>query len=448
MWLEKRSIAVIEDDPTMGRSLVQCLSLEGASVDWFPSGRAALKGLPERRRDLVLCDVCLPDTRGDELFRSVATGAPCPPFIFMTAYGTVDEAVALMQAGAGSYLLKPFEMDVLFERIARALRCPESSAVTTLGISPNITRVEQLLRRLSGSPASVLITGETGAGKEVCARLLHQLAPKPDQPFMALNCAAIPDQLLESEIFGHEAGAFTTANKRHLGYAERAREGTLFLDEIGELPLAMQAKLLRLLEDRSFFRLGGETPVAFKARLVCATNSNLAALVKSGRFRPDLYYRINVVDVHVPPLRDRVEDIPWLIDRFFQEFAARSDRGLRGVSSLAEDAACHHPWPGNVRELKNRIERAVALTLNPCIMPADLFPEHAAGVFTESDLSLTAARDAAEKREIMRALERHDGQVGKAADALHISRTTLWSKMKRFGLTGTQAVKNVQLSEQ
>jgi DNA-binding NtrC family response regulator len=447
MWLDKRNIAVIEDDPIMGQSLVQCLSLEGASVDWFATGKAALDSLPKKHHDLVLCDVCLPDIRGDELFQIAACGMSCPAFIFMTAYGTVDEAVTLMQAGAGSYLLKPFEMDVLFERIASALRCPESCTVTRLGVSPPIIRVEQILGRLSGSMTTVLITGETGAGKEVCARLLHQLGPKRDQPFMALNCAAIPDQLLESELFGHEAGAFTTATKRHLGYAERAREGTLFLDEITELPLSMQAKLLRLLEDRTFFRLGGESPVTFKARLVCASNADLDALVRAGRLRADLYYRINVVEVFVPPLRERHDDIPWLIDKFFHEFAQRSDCRPRGVSSLAEDAAREHTWPGNVRELRNRVERAVALTLNDCIMPADLFPEHGIAAAADSDVSLTAARDAAERREIMRALTRHGGQVGKAAEALQISRTTLWAKMKRFGLAGTFQGKDVQLSE-
>ncbi|MGA7324636.1 MAG: sigma-54 dependent transcriptional regulator [Rhodomicrobium sp.] len=448
MWLEKRDIAVIEDDPTMGRSLVQSLRLEGASVDWFSSGRAALSGLSAKRHDLVLCDVCLPDIRGDELFRNVACGVSCPAFIFMTAYGTIDEAVALMQAGAGSYLLKPFEMDVLFQRIASALRCPESCGFTTLGVSPAIARVEQLLRRLSSTAAAVLITGETGAGKEVCARLLHELRCKSSQPFMALNCAAIPDQLLESEVFGHEAGAFTTANKRHLGFAERAREGTLFLDEIGELPLSMQAKLLRLLEDRTFYRLGGEAPVAFKARLVCASNSDLSALVRTGRFRADLYYRINVVEVKVPPLRERTEDIPWLIEKFFQEFMARSDGRLRGVSSLAEDVARDHSWPGNVRELRNRVERAVALSLNECIMPGDLFPELAPAPPIKSHLSLMAARDAAEKQEIMRALAEHNGQIGKAAEALGISRTTLWAKMKRLGMAGATPGKDVQFSEQ
>jgi transcriptional regulator with PAS, ATPase and Fis domain len=252
---------------------------------------------------------------------------------------------------------------------------------------------------------------------------------------MAVNCAAIPAELLESELFGHEAGAFTGAAKRHAGYAERAGEGILFLDEIGELATPMQAKLLRLLEDRSFFRIGGETPVPFRARLVSATNADLGALMARKAFRSDLYYRINVVEAVIPPLRERTDDIAWLLARFFELLSGGLDRVPRGIAAAAEQDALAHPWPGNVRELRNRMERALALGSGGWIMPDDLFPETrlppASGA---APRSLADAREAAERRQIALALAENDGQIGKTAEALGVSRTTLWEKMKRYGL--------------
>ena len=221
--------------------------------------------------------------------------------------------------------------------------------------------LERLLTRVAKLNSTVLITGETGSGKEVAARFLHAVSGTDDRPFMAVNCAAIPGDLLESELLGHEKGAFTSASQRHLGYAERAGEGVLFLDEIGELRSELQAKLLRLIEDKSFYRIGGERPVPFKGRLVVATNADLPKLVQTGRFREDLYYRINVVSVRIPPLRDRQQDIPWLMERFFAESAGRMETSLKGISSLAEEAALSYGWPGNIRELRNRMERAVVL---------------------------------------------------------------------------------------
>ncbi len=253
---------------------------------------------------------------------------------------------------------------------------------------------------------------------------------------MAVNCAAIPADLLESELFGHEAGAFTGANKRHLGYAERAGAGTLFLDEIGDLPLPLQAKLLRLVEDRHFYRLGGESPIPFAARLVSATNADLNALMEARRFRSDLYYRINVVEIRIPPLRERPEDIPWLMGQFFAHFAGDRERPIRGFSDPAEQAALAHPWPGNVRELRNRVERAVALNVGGWISPEDLFPEKRSLAATAQTppRSLADAREAAEKQQIMLTLTDNDGQIGKTAEVLGVSRTTLWEKMKRYSI--------------
>jgi DNA-binding NtrC family response regulator len=294
--------------------------------------------------------------------------------------------------------------------------------------------VEHLLRRVADLDSALLITGETGAGKEVCARFVHQISPAAPQPFMAVNCAAIPDDLLESELFGHEKGAFTGAQVRHLGYAERAKAGVLFLDEVGDMPLPLQAKLLRLLEDRTFYRVGGERPVRFEARLVCATNQDLEAAVRRGDFREDLFFRINVIPVAVPPLRERQADISMLLHRFVHDFAALMGRGVEGVSALAEEAALAHDWPGNVRELRNRVERAVALARGAWIMPGDLFPE--VGRWREGAVcemaSLAEVKDAAERRQILRALQATEGQVMKAAELLGVSRTTLWEKMRRL----------------
>lgn len=440
MSLENRRIALVEDDPIMGESLLQRLSLEGSKVTWWRDGDEALKGLRQVRPEVVVCDVRLPDLTGEELFRRTAEHVSLP-FLFITAYGDIDQAVRLMRAGAGDYLTKPFEMEALLSRLDDLLRPAEPARQGALGASPQMCEIESLLLRLADRRSPVLLTGETGVGKEICARFLHQSSSTATEPFIAVNCAAIPGDLLESELFGHEKGAFTGASSRHLGYAERARNGTLFLDEIGELPPSLQGKLLRLLENRSFCRVGGEKSIEFKARVVTATTRNLAEAVQDGSFRDDLFYRINVVSVEIPPLRQRPADITLLMENFFDAFTRNSGESLRGFSSLAEEAALAHDWPGNVRELRNRIDRAVALAPGTHIMPCDLFPEQegmpgkAAG---EAPASLASVREAAERREILRALEETGGQLIAAAQRLGISRTTLWEKMRRFQITAPQ----------
>lgn len=435
---ERPLIGIVEDDAIMGESLVQSLTLEGYAVHWWQDGASALAEIEALRPDLVVCDIRLPDASGQTVFRNACRAGGKAPFLFITAYGDIDQAVGLMRAGAGDYLTKPFAMEDFLNRTRQLLDSGQrDQAEGVLGISRPMLELEALLRRLAQRPSSVLIAGETGAGKDVCARFLHTNSPRKNAPFMAVNCAAIPDNLLESEIFGHERGAFTGASGRHLGYAERARGGVLFLDEIGDLPLPLQAKLLRILEERCFTRLGGEQSLAFEARLICATNADLYQAVRDGRFREDLYYRINVVSIKVPPLRDRPEDIGWLMLRFFAEFTASMGVELRGIGSLTEEVALAHDWPGNVRELRNRVERGVALALGDMLMPADLFPEYrGASDDSAAIASLAEVREAAERRQIERALAETQGQMQAAARMLGVSRTTLWEKLRRYGLTG------------
>ena len=431
-----QTIGLVEDDQIMGESLVQRLALEGVTVKWWQRGRDAIDDMSRNRFEAIVCDIRLPDLNGEELFREAVRSPHAPPFLFITGHGDIDQAVRLMRAGAADYFLKPFDLDDFLLRLGELMRPSGPEGATILGVAPAMKSLEMQLLRVAKLGSTVMITGETGSGKEIAARFLHASSGRQGQPFMAVNCAAIPADLLESELLGHEKGAFTGATQRHLGYAERAGDGILFLDEIGELRSDLQAKLLRLIEDKTFYRLGGERPIPFKGRLVVATNANLQKEVEAGRFREDLYYRINVVSVRVPPLRDRVEDIPWLMERFFAESSARVETELRGVSALAEEFALAHPWPGNVRELRNRIERAVSLGIGQWVMPGDMFPEQVQDILQQETMSsLEDARNSAEKRHIMRALSATKGEIGAASKLLGIGRTTLWDKMRRLGLT-------------
>jgi DNA-binding NtrC family response regulator len=436
---EPTRVAVIEDDPVMGASLIQRLELEGYAPVWWQTGGDALAALKLQRPDLLICDIRLPDMSGEEIFRQALSELGTSPVLFITAYGDIEQAVRLVRGGADDYLTKPFDIDDLLERIERLLgdRRAMRSASSALGLSEPMRRVEALLRRVADVDSSVLFTGESGVGKEVAARFLHQVSARASSPLMAVNCAAIPGELMESELFGHERGAFTGAHSRHEGYAERARDGILFLDEVGDLPAPLQAKLLHLLHDRTFHRLGGKTPLICQARVICSTNRDLEALVAGGAFREDLFYRINVIPVTIPPLRTRPDDILPLLRGYVRHFSETFDRSVRGLTSPAEEVALGHPWPGNVRELRNRVERAVALADQPWLGLADLFPDLARGDACQGGrvTTLAEAREAAERRQIERALEQTDGRVAKAAELLGVSRTTLWEKMRRIGPT-------------
>lgn len=435
MQLEGRSIGLVEDDPVMGGSLVQSLSLEGCHVEWWRTGAEALRALRSASPDVVICDIRLPDVSGEDLFHQLAATSPVPPFLFITAFGDIDQAVSLMREGAADYVTKPFEIDNVVGRVQLLIqRNAALKPGAVLGVDPRTQAVEAILRRVCDLTSPLLLSGETGSGKEVCARFLHGISARSKEPFVAVNCAAIPADVMERELFGYRGAS---GQAYHRGFAERARGGILFLDEVGELHINLQAKLLRLVETREYHRLGGEQLMVFNGRIVCSTNRDLATLVREGRFREDFYYRIAGMTIDVPPLRDRQSDIHWLIDLYLEQFKVGSQSVVKGVSTLTIETALAHAWPGNIRELRNRMERAVALARSDWIMPADMFPDFP-GREADDDKSfatLSEARDMAERRQIERALRETGGHIIEAARLLGVSRTTLWEKMKRLDIS-------------
>lgn len=435
-------VLLVEDDPVMGESIVDWLAVAGYRVTWARSAEDAMARLHDEPADLVICDIRLPGMTGEEFHARVFRRSTDAPMLFITGFGDIDQAVRLMKGGAADYILKPFDIEKLLERIGAliarragaASKGADASASGALGIAPVMQALERTLTRIADIDSTVLLTGPSGAGKEVAARFLHEQSPRAQAPFIAVNCAAIPAELVESQLFGHEKGAFTGAQARHHGYLERAGEGILFLDEIGDLPQAVQAKLLRLLQERSFLRVGGESPLPFRARIIAATHVDLARAVTEGAFREDLYYRLCVIDLEVPALSAHREDILPLANRFLAEFAARFRRPLGDFSEAAARALLAHDFPGNVRELRNRVERAVALAEGDEITARDLFPETRDDDPATAPQSLARMREDAERRGIEAALARTGGDIEAAAELLAVSRSTLFDKMKRLGL--------------
>ena len=430
---ERGRIGIIEDDLVVGGTLAHRLELEGYTPLWWRTGREALEGIRTQRPDLVVCDILLPDMSGKDVFLRALPGLGGRPFLFVTAHAQIEDAVFLMTAGAVDYLEKPYALPDLLDRIARLIKLQPRPA-GDLGTSEAMRQVELLLRRVADIDSSLLITGESGVGKEVAAKFVHQISTRAAEPFVAVNCGAIPNELIESQLFGHEKGAFTSAQVRHHGYVERARNGILFLDEVGELPMLMQVKLLRLVQERTFTRVGGETAIKTSARIICATNTDLETAVAEGSFRRDLFYRINVIAVAIPPLRDRSDDILPLARRFVQEFSEAFERDVRGFTPTAEQALLSDPWPGNVRELRNRVERAVALSQASRIGVNALFPSEATEADGDRQATLAEVRDRAERRHIRAVLADVDNRVDEAAKRLGISRSTLFDKMRKLDI--------------
>jgi DNA-binding NtrC family response regulator len=432
---DRARIGLVEDDPIMGESIAHRLDLEGYRVDWWQSGEAAMRAVRAEAPDLLICDIRLPDINGETLFDRVVPQYPGMPVLFITGFAQVDQAVRLMRAGAADYIVKPFAIQDFLAKIEILTRHPRDEG-SPLGRSMAMRRIDELLHRVGDIDPTVLFTGESGVGKEVAARHLHTLSRRAKAPFIAVNCAAIPRDLLESELFGHERGSFTGATARHIGYVERAAGGILFLDEIGELPISLQSKILRLLESRHFQRIGGESELISDARIVCATNADLRQAVAQGAFRQDLLFRIQVIDVTIPPLRNRREDIEPLLDEYRAHFATTFVRHVAGYTPSALRIAMAHDWPGNVRELRNRVERAVALADGPWIGPEGLFPEVSSDRGEADNFSsLADLREQVERQHIRNVLDRAGGRVDEAARMLGVSRSTLFEKIRRLRIT-------------
>ena len=427
------NILLIEDDPIMGESMMERFELEGFQARWVRTGAEGRVWLARGGFNVVVSDLRLPDMGGDMLFReSVASYPTLPPWLFITGYGAVDQAVALLKLGAVDYLTKPFDLDALIDKLKLyAMDIPRTPAAleTDLGISPALRRIEAQLPQLAEKAKTLLITGESGVGKEMVARAFHRLTPEGENaPFVAVNCGAFPEGLLEAELFGHERGAFTGAVRSRKGVFEQADGGTLFLDEIGDMPVAMQVKLLRVIQERRVTRVGGDKSIPVDLRLISATHQDLKKLVTQERFREDLYYRLNVIHIQIPPLRARREDILWLARRFLAESAP--DKHFSGE---AEQALLTHDWPGNARELKHAVERGAILSTSAAIGIAALFGEEA----NENEMQPASLADfvaQSERRYIAKTLDECAGHLGHTASKLGISRKNLWEKIKKLDI--------------
>lgn len=448
-------LCLIEDDEIMGESLCDRFALEGFQVDWHHTGSDAMQAISEKKYCLIISDIHLPDLNGEELFENLLSEKQSlPPFIFITGYGSIDRAVRLLKQGAADYISKPFDLDQLVEKICQLCPLPKITSpagenLNTLGISTAMRNIEEGIPRLARLANTVLITGESGVGKEQVAQLIHRhtRGGAEDKPFVAVNCGAITESLLESELFGYEKGAFTGAARTHKGVFEQAHGGTLFLDEIGDMPLSMQVKLLRAIQERRIVRVGGETPIPVDVRLICATNCDLKKMVETGTFREDLYYRIHVIRLRIPPLRERKEDILWFARLFLRQCAAQHGEENRVISPLAERALLDYPWPGNLRELIHSIERACILSRHNELEPSSFFDE--APTTGEADNSATSQQQSekiasegslaaylhdCERKFILHALDRNQWHFGHTSASLGISRKNLWEKMKKLDI--------------
>jgi DNA-binding NtrC family response regulator len=430
-------LALVEDDEIMGEALADRFGLEGFACDWFKTGKAAQAGIGRHQYDIVICDIQLPDIDGEALFVQLnESGGALPPFIFITGYGAVDRAVRLLKLGAHDYLTKPLDIRALLATVGElcARQRPHPAVAYTLGISGPMRAIESMLPRLAQNATTVLITGESGVGKEQVARALHSCAdPEGALPFVAVNCGALTETLLEAELFGHVKGAFTGAVRDKKGVFEQASGGTLFLDEIGEMSPGMQVKLLRAIQDRSIVRVGGETAIPVRIRLVCATHQDLKKMVEHGEFREDLYYRIHVIHLNIPPLRERKDDILWLARRLLDTWA-RENGDRRGLHRTAEKAILAYPWAGNIRELKHCLERACILSHKSLLTPDLLFGEGTPPA-PEPEHDFATLNDylqACERGFIERVLRSHGGRIAETAADLGISRKNLWEKMRKL----------------
>ena len=434
-------VCLVEDDEIMGESLCDRFRLEGFEIEWKRTAAQAEEAILAGLYSVVISDVRLPDRSGEMLFAELRRRMPAlPPFVFITGYASIDRAVALLKDGAADYVSKPFELDELVGKVRALSLTPRVSASPRpaerdLGISSAMRGLAQMIPKVARHASAVLITGESGVGKERVAELIHRASARDGAPFVPVNCGALAESLLESELFGYERGAFTGATRSKRGMFEIADGGPLFLDEIGEMPLAMQVKVLPAIQEQRVVRVGGEAALPVRFKLVCATNRDLRKMVEAGQFREDLFFRINVIQLRIPPLRDRREDILWFAQRFLVECADEHGVPRFTLSPEAESALLEHAWPGNIRELRHAIERACILSTSPVLEPA-LFFEETLLQAAESNgrAPLSGYLAGCERRYIEGALADSAGQIGKAATRLGISRKNLWEKMRKLGV--------------
>ncbi len=439
-------ILVVDDEETQREMLDGFLKKEGYSVSVADSGEEALKLSRDKFFELALIDLKMPGMNGIELLTELKEINPEIQAIVMTAYGTVETAVEAMRKGAIHYLNKPIDLEELKITIEKALESQNILAenrylkeqlderykdLKIIGESKAIKEVLSTVTRVAKSDSTVLIRGESGTGKELVARSIHALSHRSAQNFISLSCAAIPETLLESELFGYEKGAFTGATRRKIGRFELADSGTLFLDEIGDLSLETQVKLLRVIETQEFERLGGKETIKVNVRILSATNQDLEKKIKEKTFREDLYYRLNVITIIIPPLRERKEDILSLVSYFVQKYNQRCGKNIKGITKEAKDILFSYPWPGNIRELENVIERGVVLSRGEAIDKPDL--AYLSFQSTDESSSSLNLKDL-EKNHILKVLEKTGGNLSQAAELLGIHRNTLRLKMKEYGI--------------
>jgi DNA-binding NtrC family response regulator len=452
------TILIAEDNEGMASMLTTAVSAQGYDVIWARDGREAIQRLRERKIDLVVTDLKLPHKTGFDILQVAKDQNSLLPVILMTAHGTIENAVSAVKDGAYDFLTKPFDPDHLLLVMDRALEKQRLVAENLLlkedassrgglpriiGKHPRVLAIVDQIQRVAPSRTTVLLLGESGTGKELFARAVHGLSPRRDGPFVAINCAAIPKELLESELFGHERGAFTGATDRRIGKFELADHGTIFLDEIGDLDLGLQAKLLRVLEGEEFCRVGGTTRVRIDVRVVAATNKDLRAAIAQQAFREDLFFRLSVLPITIPPLRDRREDIPALLEHFLGHFCRELKRAPKRLSDGAWQVMTNHPWAGNIRELQNCIERAVILSDGDVIeeehlgiRQQELSEIHAREIALEGTLHDVAAAAVrmAETRMIRKVLKSTGGNKSRASHILGVSYKTLLTKIKDYGI--------------
>jgi len=463
----KRNILIVDDDRTQAETLARVLELEGLGTEVAFDGHEALERAAKGGLDLVLTDLKMPGMDGLELFRRLAAEHPDTPVVIVTAHGTIETAIEAVREGVADFVQKPVFADELIHRFdkvfkERALRSENAELKrrllhrdrgdAMLGSSPVMETLREQIGRVGRTEATVLVLGESGAGKELVADAIHYASSRAEGPLVKLNCAAIPENLLEDELFGHERGAYTGADERRKGRFEQAHGGTIFLDEIGELPLGLQVKLLRLLQEHTFERLGGSESIRADVRVVCATNQDLEARVRDKTFREDLYYRINVVPLHVPALRDRGDDILVLARHFAREAGARNARPIERIGKGAAEALRGHTWPGNVRELRNVIERAVIMGTGPVLEEGELVigPARTPGAGEEHNgesnlverlMSSEIAFEEFERELLVHALRRTRGNQSRAARMLGMTRRTLQYRIDKFDID-TAAMKS------